>query len=149
MFFEQSGSNKADILIGSRWSFNVSGLYQVAPERPWGFNVGRQRHGREGYISPPFARQARHGVGQRNVQLTDDLDDFRNDDVYAGQCAHRQGLHVRRTSRLNLSLDGFNLTNEDTVLQVERNSRAGSRTFDVNESLSPRVFRAGATIRFR
>ncbi|MFL6292763.1 MAG: hypothetical protein ACJ759_17870, partial [Thermoanaerobaculia bacterium] len=52
-------------------------------------------------------------------------------------------------TRLTLSLDGFNLTNQDTVLQIERNSRAGSRTYDVNETLSPRVFRAGATLRFR
>ena len=50
--------------------------------------------------------------------------------------------------RLTLSLDGFNLADEDTVLQVERNARAG-RAFLVNETLSPRVFRVGATVRFR
>ena len=50
--------------------------------------------------------------------------------------------------QLTLSLDGFNLTNEDTVLQVERNARAG-RAYEVNETLSPRVFRVGATLRFR
>jgi len=147
VFFEQSGSNKADILVGARWSFNLNGLYQVAPERPWGFNLGASVDGREGYISPPYVRQG-GSVGRRNVQLTEDIGDFRNDNVYVFN-AHLDKDFAFGDTRLILSLDGFNLTNQDTVLQVERNARAGSRTYDVNESLSPRVFRAGATIRLR
>ena len=147
VYFEQSGSNKSNVLVGSRWSFNVSGLYQIAPETPWGFNVGASLDGREGYISPPFVR-AGSSVGRRNVQLTEDIGDFRHDDVYVFN-AHADKDFTFGETRLTLSLDGFNLTNQDTVLQIERNSRAGSRTYDVNETLSPRVFRAGATLRFR
>ena len=87
-------------------------------------------------------------MGRRNVQLTEDIGDFRHDDVFVFN-AHVDKDFAFGETRLNLSLDGFNLTNEDTVLQVERNARAGSRTYDVNETLSPRVFRVGATFRFR
>ena len=81
VYFEQSGSNKSNVLVGSRWSFNLNGLYQVAPEQPWGFNLGASLDGREGYISPPYVRRS-GSVGRRNVQLTEDIDEFRNDDVY-------------------------------------------------------------------
>ncbi|MFP5285975.1 MAG: hypothetical protein ACLGI9_09585, partial [Thermoanaerobaculia bacterium] len=147
VYFERSGSNKSNVLVGSRWSFNLSGLYQVAPETPWGFNLGASLDGREGYITPPFVRRG-GSVGRRNVQLTDDIGEFCNDDVYVFN-AHADKDFTFGATTLTLSLDGFNLTNQDTILQVERNSRAGSRTYDVNETLSPRVFRLGATFRFR
>ena len=147
VYFERSGSNKSNILVGSRWSFNLNGLYQVAPERPWGFNLGASLDGREGYISPPFVRRS-GSVGGRLVQLTGDVGEFRNDDVYVFN-AHADKDFTFGETTLTLSLDGFNLTNQDTVLQVERNARAGARTYDVNETLSPRVFRLGATLRFR
>jgi hypothetical protein len=147
VFFEQSGSNKSNVLVGSRWSFNLNGIYQVAPEAPWGFNLGASLDGREGYISPPTSR-ASGSVGRRNVQLTEDIGEFRNDNVYVVS-AHADKDFTFGETRLTLSLDGFNLTNQDTFLQIERNARAGNRTYDVNETLSPRVFRMGATFRFR
>ena len=33
-----SGS-KGNVCINSEWSYSFNGLYQVAPDRPWGFNV--------------------------------------------------------------------------------------------------------------
>ena len=141
-YFEQSGSNKSNVLVGSRWSFNLNGLYQVAPEPPWGFNLGASLDGREGYISPPYVRaggsvgpaqRAAHG-GHRASSATTTCSSSTRTPTRTSPSAR---------PRLTLSLDGFNLTNQDTVLQVERNSRAGSRTYDVNETLSPRVFRAG------
>ena len=146
IFTSQSGGNKVDVLIGSRWSFHMDGLYQVAPERPWGFNLGASVDGREGYISPPYARVG-SAFGRRNVQLTRDIEEFRQDDVFVFN-AHADKDFSFADWRLTLSLDGFNLTNEDVVLQVERNARAG-RAYLVNETLSPRVFRVGATVRFR
>ncbi|HYU35963.1 MAG TPA: TonB-dependent receptor [Thermoanaerobaculia bacterium] len=145
-YFEQSGSNKVDVLVGSKWSFHLDGLYQIAPDRPWAFNVGASVDGRQGYISPPYARVG-SAFGRRNVQLSHDIEDFRNDDVTVIN-GHVDKDLAFSDFRLTLSLDGFNLTNEDTVLQVERNARAG-RAYLVNETLSPRVFRLGATLRFR
>lgn len=151
VYSERSGGNKADVFVGGRWSFNLSGLYQVAPERPWGFNLGGSVDGREGYINPPFARE-RSAAGNRNVQLAD-IDEFRHDDVMVVS-AHADKDFTFGDVRFNLSLDGFNLTGEDVVLQRQRNARTSLG--DTNplfyyptEALSPRVFRAGITVRFR
>src|SRR6185436_10035632 len=146
VYAEQSGSNKFDVLVSSHWSFHLDGLYQIAPDRPWSFNVGASLDGHQGYISPPYARVG-SAFGRRNVQLTHDIEDFRNSDVTVLN-GHLDKDLAFSDFRLTLSLDGFNLTNEDSVLQVERNARAG-RAYQVNETISPRVFRVGATLRFR
>jgi len=144
---EQSAS-KAEVFTGGRWSFNVNGLYQVAPERPWGFNVGGSVTGREGYIAPPFATVS-SSAGQRAVQLTDELDAFRNDDVMVLDGRIDKDLRFGDVS-VNLSLDGFNLTNEHYVLQRDRNARVSpAARYAILESLSPRVFRFGVTLRYR
>ena len=39
---ENSGTgsgNKGNVYVNSKWAYNFNGLYQVAPDRPWGFNV--------------------------------------------------------------------------------------------------------------
>ncbi|HEY9014444.1 MAG TPA: hypothetical protein VIM84_05235, partial [Gemmatimonadales bacterium] len=97
-------------------------------------------------ISPPVARIG-GSVGRRNVQLTNDLEDFRNPSVVVFN-AHLDKDFSLGNTRLVLSLDGFNLTNESTILQRERNSRV-TRAYRANEALSPRVLRVGATLRFR
>jgi catechol 2,3-dioxygenase-like lactoylglutathione lyase family enzyme len=146
VYAEQSGSNKSDVLVSGHWSFHLDGLYQIAPDQPWGFNVGASVDGREGYISPPYARVG-SAVGRRSVQLSRDIEDFRHSDVMVVN-AHADKDFAFAGWSLILSLDGFNLTNQDTVLQVERNARS-TRRYGVNETLSPRVFRLGATVRFR
>jgi hypothetical protein len=146
VYAEQSYGNKTDTLVGSHWSFNVNGLYQVAPDRPWGFNLGGSLDGREGYISPPYAVEG-GSFGRRTVQLTNDLEDFRNPDVLVLDGHIDKDFKLGDTN-FNLAVDGFNLANRAYVLQRERNSRA-TRAYAVNETLSPRVFRVGATVRFR
>ena len=139
---------KPEVFTGGRWSFNVNGLYRVAPDRPWGFNVGGSITGREGYIVPPFT-SAFSAAGQRAVQLTDDLDAFRNDDVILLDGRIDKDVRFGDVN-VNLSLDGFNLTNEHDVLQRDRNSQIAPATrYRILEALSPRVFRFGVTIRYR
>lgn len=147
VFAERSSGNKTDVLVGGKWAFNVNGLYQIAPDRPWGFNLGASVDGRQGYISPPY-RQVGSSVGRRNVQLASDLEAFRNPSVVVFNAHLDKDVSFGET-KVIFSLDGFNLTNESTVLQVERNARSGDRTYDANEVLSPRVLRVGATVRFR
>lgn len=154
-YFEASGGNKADVLVGGQWSFNLNGLYQVAPDRPWGFNVGASVDGREGYVNPSFVRAGADLVGRRNVQLTADIEDFRHDDVIVFN-SHLDKDFAFGETRLTLSLDGFNLTGEDVILQRQRNAfntltTSGDEevSYYPIEALSPRVFRLGATLRFR
>ncbi len=154
-YFEASGGNKSDVLIGGKWSFNLNGLYQVAPDRPWGFNIGASLDGREGYITPPYVREGADLVGRRNLQLTSDVDEFRHDDVMVLNGHLDKDIRFGETS-LTLSLDGFNLTDDDVILQRQRNAFStltteGDRevSYYSIEALSPRVFRVGATLRFR
>jgi hypothetical protein len=144
-FFEKEGGNKGDVFTGSRWSLNMNGIYQIAPDRPWGFNIAANLTGREGYITPPYIR-ASGVVGSRNVQLAS-IDEFRNPNLYVLDARIDKDFHFSDFD-LTLSIDGFNLTNQSYVLQRERNVNAG-RFYEPNERLSPRIARLGATLRFR
>jgi hypothetical protein len=66
-FAERSAGSgdKGDVWAGSSYTFSLNTLYQVAPDRPWGFNVGASVTGREGFVSPPYAPTS----GGRRVQL--------------------------------------------------------------------------------
>ncbi len=144
-FFEKEGGNKGDVFTGSRWSFNMNGIYQIAPDHPWGFNVAANLTGRQGYITPPYIR-ASGVVGSRSVQLAS-IDEFRNPNLYVLDARIDKDFHFSDFD-LVLSLDGFNLTNQSYVLQRERNVNAG-RFYEPNERLSPRIARLGVTLRFR
>jgi hypothetical protein len=146
IYSEQSYGNKTDVLVSSKWSFNVNGLYEVAPERPWGFNLGGSIEGRQGYISPPYVRES-GPIGHRNVLLSSDIEDFRNPNVVVVN-GHIDKDVSFGEAKLNLAIDGFNLANRSYVLQRERNAFS-TRAYAVNETMSPRVFRFGATVRFR
>ena len=146
---EQSGGSgdKGDILLNSRWSFNVNGLYQVAPDRPWGFNVAANISGREGYPLPYYLNNINPGDGiQRDLQVSRTGED-RNDNLYSLDLRLDKDFEFGDWG-LTLSIDAFNLLNEGTVLQRERNL-GGSQPNFVDETLSPRVFRLGLRLSFR
>ena len=117
----------------------------MAPDHPWGFNIGANINGREGYITPPFIRKG-GSVGSRNVQLAG-IDEFRNPDIYVFDARIDKDFHFGQFD-MTLGIDGFNLTNQSYILQRERSVTSG-RFYEANERLSPRVFRLGATLRFR
>ena len=123
VFFEKSGGNKTDVFTGSRWSFNMNGIYQIAPDRPWGFNVAGSVTGRQGYITPPFLRKG-GAVGSRNVQLAG-IEEFRNPNIYVFDARIDKEFHFSDFN-LTLGVDGFNLANPSYVLQRERNANSGA-----------------------
>jgi hypothetical protein len=148
LYFEQSGGsgNKGDILLGSKWSFGLYSLYQIAPDHPWGFNIAGSLNGRQGYISPPYLKNS-GGTGSRRVQLAG-IEDFRNDNIVTLDARIEKSFHLGDTELL-LGIDGFNLANKSYVLQRDRNVLDGDLANQVEERLSPRVVRVGATLRFR
>ncbi len=146
VFAYQSGANKADVFTGSGWSFGLYGLYQVAPEAPWGFNVAASVNGRQGFITPPF-RNFGTEDGRRRLQYAP-LDEFRNDDLITVDLRLEKEVKIGE-SEITFGLDGFNLTNESAILQEERNVATGDRFGIPLERLSPRVFRLGVTFKYR
>jgi Carboxypeptidase regulatory-like domain len=135
--------NKKDVWTGANWSFNVSGLYQIAPEKPWSFNVAASLTGRQGFPTPPYVPV---GSG-RQLQLTSDFDHFRNPDIFLLDARIDKDFQFG-DFKFTLSIDGFNLTNQNYVLQRERGLNLGTANV-IREELSPRVFRVGARLDFR
>jgi len=142
---------KAGVCISSAWSYSFSGLYQVAPDRPWGFNVGASLNGREGYANPYWRRIGATGLrknpnGALLINITDRPDDYANDDIHTLDLRVEKELNFDRVG-LTLGVDVFNALNEGTVLQ--RNLRMSRTNTDhVVEVLSPRIFRVGARLSF-
>ncbi len=165
-----SGS-KGNVFINSNWAFDISGLYQIAPDRPWGFNVAANISGREGYPIPYNVRtNPGDAIGTRNFLAVTDVESYRNDDVIIFNARLEKEFHFSDFG-LTLSVDGFNLLNNNNTLQTESSVRAGvDNNLDgqtdvradgslvltgltagdyVREIVSPRVFRLGARFSFR
>jgi uncharacterized protein (DUF2141 family) len=146
-FFEQSqgSGNKGNVFIGGRWSYNANALYQVAPDRPWGFDMVASVTGRQGYPSPPYVKIG-GSFGRRFVLLAPSATTFRNPDIFVldGRIAKDFTFH---DFGLTIGIDGFNLLDQHTTLQVQSNA-AASTAENVFEVLSPRIFRIGATLHF-
>ena len=145
-----SGS-KGGIYINSEWSYSINGLYQIAPDRPWGFNVAANLTGRQGYPLPYFRRRggdlARDNAATYNVQVTNSPDEFRLDDIHMVD-ARVEKEFTFSDFGLTVGLDVFNLFNESYVLQrAHRLNRTNSD--NVQEIVSPRVLRLGARLSFR
>lgn len=138
---------KGGVYINSNWSYSVNGLYQVAPDRPWGFNLAANLTGREGYPIPYFTRANRNNIpGATSVQVVDP-DAFRNEDIHVLD-ARVEKEFTFSDFGLTLGVDVFNALNESYALQ--RQHRLGIGTSNhVTEILSPRIFRVGARLSFR
>ena len=153
-FLQGSGTgsgSKGGVYINSNWSYSINGLYQIAPDRPWGFDVAANLNGREGYPIPYFRRRggdlARENFATTNLQVTDRPDEFRLDDIHTVDLRVEKELDFSDVG-LTLGVDVFNVFNESYVLQ--RNHRLAQTTSDnVREILSPRIFRFGARLSFR
>lgn len=157
-----SGSgDKASVYLNSRWQFSFNGLYQL----PLGFSVAASVFGREGYPINWWQRtfgpgdadedgilEAGEGDGLRRDVVVIPTDDQRYDHVYEVDLRLEKMVPITATSSLTLSVDLFNVTNENTVLQrFNRLNRSGlvvGNTNDIKEIQSPRIFRFGARLSF-
>ncbi|HKI02355.1 MAG TPA: carboxypeptidase regulatory-like domain-containing protein [Thermoanaerobaculia bacterium] len=140
---------KGGVYINSEWAYSVNGLYQIAPERPWGFNAAINLQGRQGYPIPYFQRVIVADPNQRvvSVQVTDRPDTYRLDDIHILD-ARVEKEFTFSDFGLTLGVDVFNVLNEAFVQQ--RQHRLGIGTSDhVTEVTSPRILRFGARISFR
>ncbi len=136
---------RATSIINSEWSYSLNGLYQVAPDRIWGFNLAANLTGRQGYPQIYFERVTRGTINDGpfgvNVPVEASLTDDRLEDV------HKVDFRIDKDFRwdtvgMTISAELFNAFNEANVLQ--RNGRVRRTNSDyVLETLSPRVFRMG------
>jgi hypothetical protein len=147
---ERSGGSgsKAGVFLNAKWSASLTGLYQVAPDRPWGFNIGGAINAREGYASPSFVNIAGTDGTTRAVQVFDSLDDVHNDDVFTVDLRLDKEIAIGDSFGVTVGLDVFNVLNDNTVLQRNRNFSSTSYNF-INETVSPRILRGGVRLTFK
>ena len=145
---EQSGGSgsKGGIWLNSTWSANLNGLYQVAPDRPWGFNVAANLNAREGFINPRFTAVNLPTLGSVNVE-DGEFGDNRNENVYTLDLRLDKDFQFGDWG-FTVSADVFNVFNEAFVLQRQRNLSLSTAN-NVQETLSPRIIRLGVQLNFR
>jgi hypothetical protein len=143
---------KGNVFINSKWSYSLNGMYQIAPERAWGFNVAANLTGRQGYPLRYVQRVVREtivdaaGTGV-DIPVAADPNAFRYPDIHVVDLRAEKELRFSDFG-LTLGVDVFNALNRSYVLQ--RQGVLGLNNSDhVLEILSPRVYRLGARISFR
>ena len=91
---QSTGSGKTDNWMQSTWQWNLNGMYQVAPDRHWGFNVAANLSGREGYPIPYYVPCRCRWRRPENPD--GGIDDFRNDDIATSwTCGSRRSGELR------------------------------------------------------
>lgn len=145
---------KGGIYINSEWAYNLTGAYQIPfVETTLGFNLT----GRQGYPIP-YVHRIGTSEGTKLVLATANPDTYRHDDIM------NLDLRLAKDFRFGpvgttFSIDVFNVTNEQTILQrdvTRLNRRAGNDSVAdpnrssnrITELQSPRVFRLGARLTF-
>ena len=143
IYAEQSGgSGNVDLYLNSRWSFNISGMYQL----PWGINVAGNINGREGYPVPFFDAEGRNIGGTVDVQVGES-DDFRVDDIITTDVRVDKEFQISDFG-ITVGLDIFNLFNDGYVVQRE-NDLGTSRAGFVDQIIGPRIARLSVRLAFK
>ncbi len=146
-----SGS-KGNVFINSEWSYSLNGMYQISPDRPWGFNVAANLTGRQGYPLRYVNRVVRGTISDNagsgiDIPVQSDPDAFRYPDIHVVDLRLEKELTFSDLG-LTLGADVFNALNESYVLQ-RQGVLLRNNSDHVLEILSPRVYRLGARISFR
>jgi hypothetical protein len=137
------------VFVNSKWSFAVNGLYQVAPDKPWGFNVAGNLTGRQGYPDPFYTRVRGASISE-NVQVGA-ADANRLDSIVDFDARIEKEITFKDFG-MTVGVDCFNVFNESFILQ-RRDQLFGTTSpitgGQVFEVLSPRIFRFGVRFSFR
>lgn len=135
-------------VVQSDWQWNLNGMYQVSPDRPWGFNVAGNLSGRQG--TPLGYRRRVAGLDgiRRLISVEENLGDFRNDDVATVDVRLEKEFAATGNVGLVFSIDGFNILNSGAVLDRYPDLGAGNGDW-VWTTVSPRVWRLGVRLNWR
>jgi len=134
-----------NVFISSRWSYNVTGLYQL----PWDFNLGASLTGRQGYPEPfRINKTDLTNIAGNDVNvLSEPVGDRRFSNVYELDLRAAKDFRFFNRVGVTLSADLFNVPNQRTILQRQTNLASGALDH-ITELQSPRVWRFGARINF-
>ena len=150
LFLERSsGSGRGDIYLQSSWQFNLNGMYLIAPDKPWGFNVAGNVYSREGYAIPYDVRLDPGDGKTRNISLLGgNLDRFRTDDPLTIDLRIEKEFAASANASFTFGIDLFNALNERVVLAREPTLTGGTAD-NIQDVLSARIWRLGMRISWR
>ena len=148
-YTRSSGSGRGDIYLQSTWQWNITGIYQVMPDRPWGFNLSGNLFGREGFLIPyNNSVTAGDGINRLISLVGKDVDRFRSDDLTTIDLRMEKEFSAGNDVSLTLGIDLFNALNEGTVLAREPTLTGGTAD-NVQDLLAPRIWKLGVRIAWR
>ncbi len=146
--FMVDGGGRLDVYLQSTWQWNLTGIYQVAPDRPWGFDLAANLYGREGYVLPYNDSLTAGGIAKSVSHVGGDVDRFRNDDITTVDLRAEKTFGINSDVNLTFGVDLFNALNEAPVLA--RTTTLNRQTADwVQDVLSPRIWRLGVRLSWK
>ena len=148
-----ASGGKQDVYMQAKWSYSVMGLYQF----PYGINAAGTVYGRQGYPNPLYfivdrSDPATGGPNPSNlgsaspVLLNTDLNANRNPSVHVVDLRAEKSFTYRGFGAI-VSVDAFNVFNNNTILQFTRNVES-SGFGRGREVIAPRIFRFGVRFQF-
>jgi hypothetical protein len=148
--------SKAGVFLNSKWSYSLSALYQVAPERRWGFNLAMNVTGHQGDPLIYYVRDPQMPRNVMSVVETVEEGNSRLPDIHIVNARLEKEIPFRGYA-LTVGLDVFNLFNRAYVLERQIHLGFGANPADptsigsdyVTEVTAPRIFRAGVRLSFR
>ncbi len=135
-------------LLQSTWTAHLSGMYQVAPTEPWGFNLSGSFQAREGYPLPYIDELLTSSSDLVRASVVDDVTDYRLDDLFIADLRVEKEFNLRGSVNLTFGIDAFNITNEGTEMSRESNLSI-SRAFWLYDNVAPRIYRLGVRLSWR
>ena len=146
VIFQSAGSGaKGNVYINSKWSYDLTAVYQVPVIET---SIGLNLNGRQGYALPYVYRVSAGAEGTKLLLAPTTVDEFRDPNVTELDLRIAKEFRISRFG-LTLSIDGFNMLNANTILQRDVTQLNGYPASNhITEDLSPRVFRAGARFTF-
>jgi len=138
-----------NVFVQANWSANVNGLYQVAPDRPWGFNIAGNLFARQGYpLLYSWTETLPQGLGNVTASSVRTVDQFRSDNIYDLDLRIEKDMAFSDNLSGILSLDAFNVLNGNFVMGRDVSLDTPQANF-VTQTLSPRIYRLGFRLNWR
>src|SRR5262249_15055814 len=131
--YQTSGSGKSYIFGSAKWSLAANALYQL----PWDFELSGALFGRQGFPYPVWLNLSAGRDGTLRAQASSAVDAEREENLWNLDLRLAKNIKLGNTT-FTLSAEGFNITNNDTILK--HNNQANSGSFRrVDEILNPRI----------
>jgi hypothetical protein len=134
---------KTNTYANAKWSVSASGLYQL----PSGFELGASMLGRQGFPKVMVIRTGLGGDGNRRLLPPGGSDIQRYQNFWNLDLRLAKNLKLGGGVSTNITVDLFNVFNNNSVLQANRQINSDSFG-QILEVPNPRILRLGVRLQF-